>query len=295
MLVEYLIGGYCMELVCNREYDSRAEKITVRFLKNFFYEKMKIFNYKLIDDEERQKTGIDVILTLNNGMVLNVDNKSANIQWMNSNLTNFAIELSFLAKEKDENGNDILLDDGTECRKQVYGWFINPESKTDVYLFYWVHLKEKNGFPYSPKAKKSNYYKYFEYEDIDWIEVSLIEKRVLKSWCKMFDLTDKKLICLNEELRSQSTREDGRPTWNRYIRDNHGNKIDGLVGITKNNSYKERPILLILNHDLAERLSFMHYVVYPTKIKYLFCSRREKSKKEFLKLKDILKYRNVYS
>ena len=228
-----------MELVCNREYDSRAERITVRFLKNFFYEKMKIFDYKLIDDEERQKTGIDVILTLNNGMVLNVDNKSANIQWMNSNLTNFAIELSFLAKEKDENGNDILLDDGTECRKQVYGWFINPESKTDVYLFYWVHLKEENGFPYSPKAKKSNYYKYFEYEDIDWIEVSLIEKRVLKSWCKMFDLTDEKLICLNEELRSQSTREDGRPTWNRYIRDNHGNKIDGLVGITKNNSYKD--------------------------------------------------------
>ena len=150
-----------MGLVCNRPFDSRAEKITVKFLEKFFYGKMRTANLKSVNDKEKQKLGIDEILTLDDNRAFMIDNKSANIQWMNSNLTNFAIELSFLAKVKDENGNYILLEDGTEYRQQVYGWFINPESKTDIYLFYWVRLKEENGFPYYPKAKKSNYYKYF--------------------------------------------------------------------------------------------------------------------------------------
>ena len=274
-----------MGLVCNRPFDSRAEKITVKFLEKFFYGKMRTANLKSVNDKEKQKLGIDEILTLDDNRAFMIDNKSANIQWMNSNLTNFAIELSFLAKVKDENDNYVLLEDGTEYRQQVYGWFINPESKTDIYLFYWVRLKEENGFPYYPKAKKSNYYKYFKFEDIAWIEVALIEKSVLKSWCKMVDLSDKRLIEINEEFRCKPYRFDGASTWRRDIKDYHGNKIEGLVGITKNNSYEESPILLILNHELAEKLSFMHYIVYPKEynsLELLSCPRREKSRRKLL-------------
>ena len=267
--------------VCYRKEDVNAEQISCSFLNDNFYRNLKNIDYECVTDWKRQRRGIDIVLKFQSGQKRYVDNKSANLQWMNSSLDNAAIELSFRVHEKDEYGYNMYDDNKSPIMKRVDGWFLNPDYATHYYLFYWTSLFEENGFPRFSHHKKTNYFKYFKKNDIESEEIMLVEKRILKMWCDYVGLTEERLrYYVSDILKKPATGSSS--IWNRNITDAQGRSIKGVVGITRNVLYKERPVLLILNHDIMTELAFLHCIVTPDKIKDLECPRRSKSKRAFL-------------
>ncbi|MFI3546235.1 hypothetical protein V5G65_09115 [Mammaliicoccus sciuri] len=108
------------------EKNLKDEKIIGGFLDKYFYpiiEEKYNSNIKSITrnfNVAKQHKGIDVILEVEKGYKLNIDEKAAT-EYLNKNIPTFALEISFL---KDKNNRD--------------GWLFGEKyCDTDTYLFCW--------------------------------------------------------------------------------------------------------------------------------------------------------------
>ncbi len=114
----------------NYEVDKKSEVLMNQFMRNYYYSRLvnadgTEVKKQFIEDEKRQKQGIDVIY-LKNGIRYIVDEKAQMdyIYREEGPLPTFALELL-----NSSSGN--------------IGWFINDELETEYYMFIWPHADRK--------------------------------------------------------------------------------------------------------------------------------------------------------
>ena len=111
----------------NRRMDTRGEKALGLFLDKFFYPELVdsrgLLKSERIYDTKKQKEGIDLLIYVNSGNVLKIDEK-AQLHYINAPKPTFAFEVSYLL-DKDKRVMD--------------GWFINTANQTDYYNLIWIN------------------------------------------------------------------------------------------------------------------------------------------------------------
>ncbi len=160
-----------MQLSRIRRYDEQFEKCVGEFLDRYFYPSIFVQSER-IDDLELQWKGVDVIVTNDDDISMNIDEKSA-AHYVNSDLRTFAFEVSFLNRANSLN----------------QGWLLNTDLETDCYLLSWVYANEQK-YPYRnqkmqpngyPKTMTTDYFKYLSTDDITAMDIVVIEKEIVRN------------------------------------------------------------------------------------------------------------------
>ena len=111
----------------NRRMDTRGEKALGLFLDKFFYPQLLalrgLLKSERIYDTKKQKEGIDLLIYVDSGNVLKIDEK-AHLHYINAPKPTFAFEVSYLL-DKDKRVMD--------------GWLINTSNQTDYYNLIWIN------------------------------------------------------------------------------------------------------------------------------------------------------------
>lgn len=155
-------------MVSYRVADNKQERIVNKFLELFYYNK-HYGSVEMVEDKERQTSGIDVIA---DGML--IDNKAqSGVKYINNPTDTYILELSFLNKYQEE----------------TVGWFLDTKSKTTHYLFVWIHdaiVGEDN--------------RIIPYRGINKVEVMLVDKSKLREMIgKVY--SDYSLISIARKMR----------------------------------------------------------------------------------------------
>lgn len=161
-----------------REKDCQHEKTINTFIRKYFWEKI----FEKVDevtDTARQLAGIDYIIDDQN-----VDVKAqSSVSYINNPRDTFILELSFL--------NGV-------CEESI-GWFINPNSHTDIYAFVWIS-----------SATVGTDGRIHNVQDIHQIEIMLVDKHKLKEAVNKI-YSDQELLEISLQMRlTGEHRKDGR-------------------------------------------------------------------------------------
>lgn len=158
----------------HRKEDHSAEAQLTVFLDKYLYERFPTGNafssIRRVQDEQEQKSGVDVEFIGIDGRVYCVDEK-AQLHYLNQNLPTFALEL--LSYQK---GYDTV------------GWLCNPKLKTDFFMLIW------------PSATTD------DYEGITWnqftkVDCLLIQKQKLLKMLASKGLTVERMLADAREIR----------------------------------------------------------------------------------------------
>ena len=173
----------------NRENDMKVEREVAAFLNEQLYPDNEIFKEIIrTDGKKEQLDGSDLIITTSDGKLnrVVVDEKCAHT-WANKPLNSFVLELSHI----NENG------------KEVDGWFIKPDSKTEYYLFMWVPKADIPFLGYDYRGEKKWDTNLVDRNNIRELEWALVSKKKLVNFLEARGWTTEKLREKNAEIRER--------------------------------------------------------------------------------------------
>lgn len=208
--------------------DMRKEHLVNLFMRTYYYSKLinadgSKVESEYIDDESRQKQGIDVIFSRDQKRYV-VDEK-AQIDYINEDrpLSTFALELLNSSSGK-------------------IGWFINEELETEYYMFIWPHA--------DGRLKRM--------EDIEYAQYALVERQRLKREIEGRYLSMESLQKYALRLSKGGLKADDRDNRSYYKRAPFDN--DAYLVFTKGRSEgkegkAEKPVNLVVRKSLIDKVA----------------------------------------
>lgn len=155
-----------MESVLRKE-DIRLADLISMFLDKHFYDKYTT-DFERVTDKKRQCQGIDTIFNIGKKKYV-CDEKNGGTR-INTNLTTFSLELSFIDRAGE---------------RQV-GWLLNDDNVNDSYLFIWTD--------------KADSVKPTSVSEIHKVEIALVKKEAIKTYLKSVGLDNMTLLAVSESI-----------------------------------------------------------------------------------------------
>ena len=203
-----------------RQADHRTERAIDTFLNRFFYRK-KFRRVESVNDDTRQKEGID---TIADGML--IDNKAmSNPRYVNAPRPTYSLELLVYSSKR---------------RSDYLGWFLNPQLLTTHYLFVWVVEAEVAAEEYITDSRQ-----------IRRLEVMLVDRVALHQHIAK-QCSDEKLLEYCRKVRRHNQprlniQEFGYGAGNPYLR--------------YSDDYEESPCNLIVPKHVLKKFASKHCFV----------------------------------
>lgn len=121
-----------------------------------------------------------------------------------------------------------------ESKGYIDGWFVSENNETQVYLFLWIN------------EARTNEVNRLVAEDFTSVEAMFIEKKRVKEYISSLGFSDAKLAEYANKMRENSTtRMD----------------INEDCHLTLSNKLEEKPINLVVNKEILEKLCKSSYIV----------------------------------
>lgn len=210
--------------------DKRKESLMREFMKLHYYSKLinsdgTEIKKDFIDDEVRQKQGVDVILYKDQKKYI-IDEKAQLDYIYKGPLETFALELL-----NSSSGN--------------VGWFINDNLETEYYMFIWPHT-DVNG-----RLVNVNNIEYARYALVEKIRLrKLIEERYQSA-----DELSEYALRLSKGSLEGSTERYNRLYYNKPPFDKNAYLVYTRKPTKDNNGKKEEPVNLVVKNALIEEVA----------------------------------------
>ena len=224
--------------ISSYDFDEKAQEVMSEYMRLYYYSKLlngdgtKVADYVRFEDENTQETGVDITFTLDGKQYI-VDEKAQLDYILNPQpLPTFSLEL-------------------LNAKSGAIGWFINPNLKTEYYMFIWPHSDEK------PLSLEGISYAYYALVNKSKLLIE-VEKRYGKNKEQLLEIA--KRIAedgLGEEVKD----DDGVCKGYRYKKD--GFDDEGYLYYTI--SKHEHPVNLVVRRKWLEDLSDKHGIIIPDK------------------------------
>jgi len=209
----------------NRKEDTRLEKLVNEYLDKKLFNREDSYFKKVewVNDQQRQISGIDIILTspelgIENGLV---DIKSA-VKYSNTYLSTYALECS----SKDRRGVEKI------------GWLIDDDKTTQYYLLLY------------PRSQK--YYTEMQtVDDIEYIEYYLVERKKILNYLESKGYGKQRILEVVDGLRKDFGYMSGEKGLNEDSTDpNFRFYLTGYLA--------EQPINVVIKRNVYDRISILH-------------------------------------
>ncbi len=199
-----------------RVRDMETERIISQYIDKYLYSDSKFTKATRTDCKEEQLSGSDIIISVPSYNIYNaiVDEK-ASTHFLTKSLPTFALELSFISQK-----GEI-----------IEGWFTDSNKKTEYYLLMWPHAnKDWN----------------IEFEDIEYIDYTLVKRSDILNWLKTEGYTTTRLREKAHIIRNEIS-ENG-PIDKTYNKDFYFYLTTKLA---------EKPINIIIKRKVYEKLAIL--------------------------------------
>ena len=165
--------------------DLRIEQEIAKYLDTHLYIPPVFSECIRTPDKESQKRGCDIILSSEYfGLTAAVADEKAAIHHINNDITTFAFELSYKAKDSD---------------KRVPGWFLDDEKTTEVYTLIWPFVKQSD---------IRGRFDQMTFEDISGIRYIIVNRGKIRAYLAKRGFSKQVLLDKAEEI--SLTNQNGR-------------------------------------------------------------------------------------
>lgn len=217
----------------NEDLD-RENNVMSEFMRLYYYSKLlnrdnsRVSDYKRITDVELQKSGIDVTYTVDGRHYIVDEKAQMDYIYQQEPLPTFSLELL-----NSTSGN--------------IGWLINPNLKTEYYMFIWPHAEEH------PLRVEKILYAYY----------SLVNKaRLLIEIKKRYKMDNDRLLEYANMMASGKIGEEVKDSFGRTIGYRYkGNGFDSQGYLYYTIKKPERPVNLVVKRSLLDEISESHGVI----------------------------------
>ncbi len=239
---DYPSDEYDMHPVFHKDYTKslfgidleKENSVMSEFMRVYYYEKLlkrdssKVVDYQRITDVNAQKDGIDVILTVDGRRYIVDEKAQMDYIYREEPLPTFALELLNSAS-----GN--------------IGWLLNPDLKTEYYMFIWPHAGER------PLSVDKVLYAYY----------SLVNKeKLLIEIQKYYKMDNVRLLeyakrMATGKMGTEVKDKNGRCIGYRYKEKGFDDRAYLYYTVSKS----ERPVNLVVKRSWLDELSISHGMI----------------------------------
>ena len=227
--------------VCKPEFEvstfvrdlEHEKKIMSEYMHLYYYsqlynkDKTKLSGYERITEKNIQEEGIDVVF-VKDGKKYIVDEKA---------------QMDYIYEEKPRPTFALELLNSKSGRE---GWFVNPNLKTEYYMFIWPHANEK---PLS-------------IDKIEYAQYALVEKKklveaVTENYCGPNVLLEYARRMVDEKMGEQVPNKNGKLQGYKF----KGDFFDDRAYLFYTVNKKEEPVNLVVKRYWLEDLSIEHGLI----------------------------------